>query len=89
MIYVVIHFSINVFGIKNVVYHLVYTLHQGVNLWIFIEMNMGVMAKSFNKGVNYRLNLEPLSNTTSRGLGYLHRQELTVLYQHKIMFIYP
>ena len=33
---------------------------------------MGVIEKSFNKGVKYCLNLEPFSNTNSCGSGYLH-----------------
>ena len=44
---VVIHYSINVFGNKHVVDHLVYTLHQGVTLRGFIEVHMGIVAKSF------------------------------------------
>ena len=30
------------------------------------------MSKPFRKGVKSRLNLDPLSNTTFRGHGYLH-----------------
>ena len=37
---------------------------------------MGVMEKSFNKGVKYHLNLEPLSKMTSCGCGYLYKNVL-------------
>ena len=37
---------------------------------------MGVMEKSFRKGVKYLLNLEPLPNTTFYGSRYLHNHVL-------------
>ena len=46
-----------------------YTLNQGVTMFLKIEVHMGVMEKPFNKGVKSHLNLEPFSKMTSRGHG--------------------
>ena len=44
-----------ILGNNHVVDHLVYTLHWGFTQCFFIEVHMDVMAKSFNKGVKFRL----------------------------------
>ena len=41
-----------------------YTLHQDVTLWDFIEVHMSVMEVSIKKLVKYHLNLETLSKMT-------------------------
>ena len=50
-LYVIIHYAINIIGNNHVVDPLVYTLHWCVTLWVFIEVYMGIMENSYNKGV--------------------------------------
>ena len=68
-VYLVIHFAIHFFGKKHLLDHLVYAIHRGVTLWFLIEVHMGIMEKSFKKGLKYHLNSELLSKNTLRGSG--------------------
>ena len=49
------------------------TCSAGELAWGFLtEVKTGLISKSFSKGVKYRLNSDPLSNTTLCGHRYLH-----------------
>ena len=47
----VIDFSIKILGNKHVIYNLIPLIHWSIRLMIFIDVNMGIIAKSFIKGV--------------------------------------
>ena len=48
------------------------TRFTGALASVFFVIKTGLISKSFIKGVRSRLNLDPLSNSTWRGCGYLH-----------------